>query len=88
MIAGGNLNGILRGMDSTAATLGGGFYLLAALWPLIAATARRMHDLGFRNRDYFFLVSPFRTWALGRDLFFKRGEEKTNIFGPDPGSFE
>lgn len=87
-IGGGSISGILRKLDFPAAVFGGLAYTVGLLWPLIAATARRMHDIGLRNRDYFFMLSPLRTWGLGRDLLFKRGEEKTNIHGPDPGLFE
>jgi uncharacterized membrane protein YhaH (DUF805 family) len=88
MIGGMQSSGLLVRFTPAAFMLGSSIYFLGALWPLVAATARRMHDLGYRNRDYFFMISPRRSWRLGKDMLFKRGEEKTNLFGPDPGAFE
>lgn len=64
------------------------FYFAACLWPIFVATHRRMNDLGIKFREYFFVISPLKTLKLGRALFFKEGEEFTNLHGSNPGRYE
>jgi uncharacterized membrane protein YhaH (DUF805 family) len=80
--------GILRTKPSFAVIAGAVFYTLAALWPFVAATIRRMHDLNYHFWSHFFILSPRKTFRLANDLLFKRGHSGRNLHGDDPGSFE
>ncbi|MDB5036926.1 MAG: hypothetical protein JWQ35_454 [Bacteriovoracaceae bacterium] len=80
--------GILRDASLTSAVVGSSVYCLGCFWPFIAATTRRMHDLGYRGRDYFFIVSPHKTWKLGKEILFKHGIIDENTHGSNPGMFE
>ena len=57
---------------------------LLALWPAIAAGAKRCHD---RNRSGWFqlvfLIPIVFFWPI-IEIYFLRGTKGTNRFGPDP----
>lgn len=57
---------------------------LFCLWPLIMATIRRLHDLGYRSRDVFFTIDPRKNWRLGWRLIREEGQAGQNRHGDDP----
>lgn len=76
-----NPEGIVRNASLNQIYIVTWLYVLLCVWPLTAVSLRRLHDLGYRVRDVFFIISPKRSWDLGQEMLYREGIEKTNLFG-------
>lgn len=59
-------------------------FIVAMIWPALAVGVKRCHD---RDRSGWFLLIgliPFVNLWLAVELFFLRGTQGPNRFGPDP----
>lgn len=63
-------------------------YVALCIWPLIACTLRRLHDLDLRVKDVIWVISPTKSRELGKRMFSGRGTVGPNGFGPDPEALD
>jgi len=59
-------------------------FVLAMLVPMLALTARRLHDLGYSAWLVICYLIPMINFAVGLYCFFKKGVAGSNKYGDDP----
>ena len=91
------LNSLVSTALSRLAQMGDGstlFTALASLWSLallipgLAVTWRRLHDIGKKGTNWFWIFVPVVGWIILIVWFCKEGVPCDNEFGPDPKAVE
>lgn len=77
-------DGAMRSVTFWGLEFGTFVYFGLCVWPLMACTLRRLHDLDLRIRDVIWILAPKESRALGRKMVHGRGTVGSNRFGPDP----
>lgn len=65
--------GILQGDTNAKIIILAVTYFMFCLWPLMVASLKRLHDLGYRGRDYFFSLNPIKNFKLGKEMLTRPG---------------
>lgn len=65
--------GILQDETPTKVIILSCTYFVFCYWPLMVASLKRMHDLGYRGRDYFFSFNPIKSFKVGREMLSRPG---------------
>ncbi len=61
-----------------------GVFSLVNVVVIVLATVRRLHDLNYSAWRYIFLLIPVINIYFGYVLFFRKGTQGDNDYGPDP----
>ena len=87
------LNFLVSSALSSLSRMGDGsplFTALASLWSLavlipgLAVTWRRLHDIGKKGTNWFWVFLPFVGWIMLILWFIRDGDKGPNAYGPDP----
>ena len=87
------LNSLVSTALSRLAQMGDGstlFTALASLWSLallipgLAVTWRRLHDIGKKGTNWFWIFVPIVGWIMLIVWAARPGQEGPNQYGPDP----